>query len=440
MVEVADVAIIGAGVIGTSIAYHLVKEGVKKVVVLERHGIGSGATGNSGGLIRYFYSSPLLVKLALMGGKDLEEFEEVMGEDIDYVRNGLLLLFGRDDSSVPSTVGMLRELGVDAEEVRPEDLTSLTGLKVETDGIGGVIFDRKAAYADSYKVAMGYAKRSKEFGAVYRVGSPVTGIKVRNGRVTSVVTKTGEISAALVINAAGPWAHQIASMAGCRMPLKPISLQHLTLRVPFHFPATTPTIIDATGGLFFIRPDSGDFILAGIDREDPDKRIDPDLYRFCPSFGLIAGVCREIVRRVPSLGPAEYRGVYGAADEGTPDWNPIIGEVAEPRGFYLAVGFSGHGFKLAPAIGRIVAEQIVTGERVEGALLAKEHRTALPKEEPGEQAKRHPEEPPKKALSPDGRARPPSDTGHPSLLDTSILRPERFEDSRWIESRHDVLA
>ncbi len=366
MVETADVVIIGGGVMGASIAFHLAKLGTGKIVVLEKSGLAAGATGHAAGLIRHHYSNRLLVELALYSRRKLESFEEEMGEPINFVQNGLLLLVGEEDRrAAEENAAMQRSVGVELDIIEPAELKEFlpVGL-LDTNGVGIGIFDKKAGYADPYAVTVGYAKRAKDFGVRFCTGVLVEGIEIEKNRIAGVITDHGKIATRLVVNAAGPWGKRVNDLIHIQVPVKIMSLQHGLLLPDCFYHRMIPTVIDNSikDNLFFIKPESGGTILLGMDKEDPAKEINPDNYSFNPDMDTLCALIEKVVQRLPFLSEARLQTVFGGSDGVTPDWNPAIGRPAGPEGYFCAIGFSGHGFKLAPAIGEIVA-QLVRDEK-----------------------------------------------------------------------------
>ncbi|MCZ7665628.1 MAG: FAD-binding oxidoreductase [Thermoleophilia bacterium] len=365
MAETTDVVIVGGGAMGTSLAYHLRKQGGERVVLLEKAGIGSGATGQAAGIIRHQYSSPLLVSIAAEGRRRLGEFRDEIGEDIGFVRNGLLLLLGdRDREPALESVASQRVAGVRASIVDPDRLCDIHPLgRLESVDVGIAVFDEDAGYCDPYRVAAGYAKRAADLGADIRTGVTVTGVRLRAGRVVGVSTSQGDVSASLVVNAAGPWARGVNQMAGVAVPLSPMSLQHGVVLPEGTAAPEFPTIIDNTseGDLFFIKPETGATMLIGMDKDPVGPSADPDSYCFDPPLDTLSEVASALCARAPFMRGGRLRNVFGALDALTPDWNPILGFAEGVEGLLLAVGFSGHGLKLAPVVGEMLASLVRCG-------------------------------------------------------------------------------
>lgn len=368
MPQTADIVIIGAGSTGSSVAYHLAKKGVKNIVVLEKLGIGSGATGHAAGLIRHHYPDPELVKIARYCSVKLENFQEEMGFGIDYVKNGFCLLLSESQDELKDIIQMQLDEGVDLEVLEPHQLADIHPKgKINPEGISVALFDHDAAYADPYKVAAGYCQRAKELGVRILSGVEVLDLVIEKGKVTKVVTNKGEIATEMVINAAGIGAIEINQMANTPLPLKYMSLQHGVLLPDGDFSPDIPTINDASteNFLFFLRPESGGTVLIGMDQEDPDKVIKPASYYFDPSFDRLGKYLEYLSNRLPFTQNYALQTTFGALDLRTPDWNPGIGYIENgPEGYFVAVGGSGHAFKLSPAFGEVISQMILGEEPI----------------------------------------------------------------------------
>jgi len=363
MTKTAEIVIIGAGSTGSSIAYHLAKKGVKDIVVLEKLGIGSGATGHAAGLIRHHYPSRELVKMAKYCSKKLENFQEEMDFDIDHVKNGFCYLTSENGNSFVDMVAMQRSEGVDVEILEPKEVENLHPKgPINTEGIGYGLLDYDAAYADPYKVAVGYVEKAKHLGADVRIGVVVKDIIEEKGKVTKVVTNKGDFSTRLVINAAGIGAVDINKMLNIDMPLKYMSLGHGVLIPDVEFDPNILTINDGSSEnfLFFLRPESGGTVLIGMDQDDSNREIVPESYYMDVPFDKFGKFYEYLIKRLPFAKKFKIQTTFGALDLRTPDWNPAIGYLDNgPEGYYLAIGGSGHCFKLAPVMGKVIAESIL---------------------------------------------------------------------------------
>lgn len=363
MAKTADIVIIGAGSTGSSIAYHLAKMGMNNIIVLDKLGIGSGATGHAAGLIRHHYPNRELVRMVKYCSNKLENFHEEMNFDIDHVKNEFCYLTSEGDKGIIDMINMQKSEGVNVEILQPKDVENLHPKgPINTEGIGYGLLDHDAAYSDPYKVAVGYIERAKDLGVDISIGVDVKDIIVENRKVVKVVTNKGDIATNFVINAAGVGAVGINKMVDINMPLKYMSLGHGVLLPDIEFDSNILTINDGSTKdfLFFLRPESGGTVLIGMDQDDPNREIVPESYYMDVSFDKFGKFYEYLIKRLPFVKNFKVQTTFGALDLRTPDWNPGIGHLDDgPDGYYLAIGGSGHCFKLAPVMGKVIAESIL---------------------------------------------------------------------------------
>lgn len=359
----SDILIIGAGSSGSAIAYYLAKKGVKNITVLEKVGIGSGATGHAAGLIRHHYVEREIVKMMRYCSKKLSEFKEEMGFEIDYFGNKFCYLTPANQEGIEDVIAMQREEGVNVELLTPSQLAHIHPKgEINTDGVGYGLLDHDASYADPYKVAVGYCERAKQLGVKVQVGVEVIDLETKAGKVSKVITNKGEYEADLVINAAGLGADKLNKILDIHLPMKNFSLGHGVLIPDIPFEPNIITINDASdpNQLFFLRPESGGTVLIGMDQDDPNRDFNPDTYYMDAPFDKIGKYYEHIVKRLPFVKGFKLSTAFGALDVKTPDWNPGVGFLdGAPENYYQVIAGSGHAFKLAPAIGKVVSEEIL---------------------------------------------------------------------------------
>lgn len=355
MIQSADVVIIGAGVVGTSIAYHLAQKGCRNVLVLERNTIASGSTGLSVGGMRHQFSTEINIRLSQESIKFYEQFAEVMETPIDLRQYGYLFLAstGAELQKLKKNVHLQKQLGVEVDLLSPEAILALIP-QLNVQDLQGGTFCGRDGFADPYSVAHGFAKQARRLGVTITEGAEVTGIKVEHGRVTGLVTNSGEIATAMVVNAAGPHAAVIGRMVGVDIPLKTYK-RHVFVTAPFMMLAdTVPLVVDMHGDWYFRKEMQG--VLLGLGKQevtDFNLQIDPTLQ---------VQAVEKAIRRVPVLEEARIIRTWAGLRTLTPDEHAILGPVPGLEGFICAVGFSGHGFQHAPLTGKLVAELIVDGQ------------------------------------------------------------------------------
>ena len=355
----ADVVIIGGGIVGSSIAYHLTEMGCKNVLVLERESQqGKGSTGKSMGGVRAQFSTPVNIRMSLYSIPFYASFHERLGSPADYRPQGYLFLATNDAQMNYLRANYERQRALGLENVRLIATDEISGRfpLLRTDDVVGGSFCPTDGFVDPYSAMIGFMTRAAEQGAKLWRNAEVTAIHRERGAVVGVETTRGPVSTPTVINAAGAWAAQVAKLAGVDLPVEPLR-RMLVPTEPFDgFPHTAPMIIDMSNGFHF-RPEALGFLLAWNDPEEkPGFNTD-----FDPAF--IEKILVRAADRVPcfenlAVNPKRaWAGLY----EMTPDHHPILGSVGEVPGLFLANGFSGHGVMHAPATGKILADLVLTG-------------------------------------------------------------------------------
>jgi sarcosine oxidase subunit beta len=365
MSETADVVIIGGGVMGASIAFHLAQRRAGKVVLLERGGLATGTSGRSGAICRQHYSNPFTVRMARKSLRVFEQFDEAVGGDAGFQRTGMLMIVGPDDvEGLRHNVQMQQAEGVPARLISPDEISTVAP-GFSSEGAALACFEEDAGVADPTATVQAFGRRARELGADIREGVTVTHILADGGKVRGVSTTQGEIESPKVVCAANVWSVALAREVGVELPIKPVRTPMAALRRPEDFGgrrALHPVCLDAVTEVYF-RPDLNGWTYIGPMHEDTTVDIDPDNYE--PVNAAEAQWFYErATRRVPALARAVQRGGWaGIYDMCLPDAHYILDETPQVRGFYLAVGFSGHGFKMSPEIGRMMAALVADGER-----------------------------------------------------------------------------
>ncbi len=360
MSKTYDVILIGAGIMGCSTAFQLAQRGLK-VAVLEKSQIGAGSTGRSSAIIRQHYSNELTARMALHSLRVFQNFADVVGGEAGFTQTGFIaMVSAADQAGLEANVALQRRVGIRTELLSPESLTELMpGL--ETGDLVAAAYEPESGYADPHLTVNAFADAAKRLGAAIFLNTPVTGVHFQGGRVTGVATPQGDFHAPQVVNCAGPWGSRVAAMAGLELPINPCRVQVAFFRRPPGHQAPHPVVADFIHASYF-RAETGDLTLVGlIDPAEADNIVDPDRYNEAVDFDFVLDAGERLVRRWPVMEQAEsakgYAGLYAV----TPDWHPIVDELPAGSGFYVCAGFSGHGFKLGPAVGLMVAD-LVTGQ------------------------------------------------------------------------------
>lgn len=357
MADKADVIVIGAGVQGASLAFHLACRGAQ-VVVVERSTAAAGATGRSSGLVRMHYDLPAEALLAWASFPWFQEWPDRVGGDCGFVRTGFLWLEPAAMADrLRANVATQRELGIVTSFVEAGEIRQLAPLMVVEDG-DVAAYEPHSGYADPAATTTGFLRAARDRGARLVQGAEVTAIPVANGTVTGVQTTKGAFAAPVVVNAAGGWAAQVARLVDLEIPVQVWRHDTAFLGAPPDLPMPFPIVIDNGNELYF-RPEGSGLVLVGLEDGNevggPPERDTAD-----PAPGFAEQVVDRIVRRVPGLADGTFRSAHSGQDGLTPDQRPILG-AAGPAGFFLDCGHSGTGFKTAPAIGLGMAELILDG-------------------------------------------------------------------------------
>lgn len=358
MKDRADAVIVGGGVSGTSIAYHLAKLGINRVILLERENIAAGATGKSASIITHYFYDPLLIELDVRSGETLKNFSEYIGVPAEFHPSDFYyLLPERSAARFRETLALYRRWKVAIEELPLRELDRLAPPLV-SDGIALLAVARDAGHADAYSIAMGYAQAAEQLGVEICRGTALVGVKTRNGRISAAVTDKGEIATECVVNAAGPWARAVARLAGVDLPLQLLRHQVLLFQPLFELNFSGTDLYHNT----YFRPEAGGRILVGGGQDDDKIIADPNFYNHGTDMELVADLGARMATRMPSFAEAEFVTGWAGLLDVSPDWHPIYGSVPWLQGFYLACGMSGHGFHLAPMTGLSIAELIAYGK------------------------------------------------------------------------------
>jgi sarcosine oxidase subunit beta len=409
MMETADVVIIGSGIVGSSVAYHLAEQGCANVLVIEREAHqGKGSTGKSMGGVRAQFSTPVNIQMSRYSIDFFARFDEVVGHPADYRAHGYLFCATNERQLEYLKANRQRQLALgvkDVELVSREDIGKFVP-QLRVDDIVGGTFCPTDGFVDPHSVMMGFMLKARERGVRLWLDTQVTGIEVtpaltgtpftgtagvspahrsreasfdgpdppsqrRAGeapavpvkgvsverRITGVATTRGFVSTPIVVNAAGPWAAEVARLAGAVLPVEPLRRQLVPTEPFAGLPQRFPMVIDMSNGFHFRREGKGILLAWNDPEETPGFKTD-----FDPGF--VEKVLTRAAERVPCLAEAEVntRRAWAGLYEMTPDHHAIIGPAPDVAGLYFVNGFSGHGVMHSPASGRITADLILRGQ------------------------------------------------------------------------------
>ncbi|HEX6132049.1 MAG TPA: FAD-dependent oxidoreductase [Actinomycetota bacterium] len=356
-----DVGVVGAGIHGAAAAYHLARRGAS-VAIVERTFPAGGPTGRSSAICRAYYTDRFLATCARDSIRMFERFEEIAGVDAGHVRTGLYYLHSAEDADeARASIAQLNELGVETDVLEGGALAeALLGFRL--DDVALAAFERHAGYADPHAATEGFFRKALELGAQARLGRVATGIDADEYSAALTLDDGERLECGSVLLASGPWTRMLALQVGADLPLT--VERHAVAKFAWAGAKPTPGFADAAAG-YYLRPEGEELFLAG--GLTPEQQVDPDDFTAGIRDEEVERWAAAITRRVPRLEVAESRGGWASLYDVSPDWQPVIGEIA-PHVFVDA-GTSGHGFKLAPALCDHVA-RMVLGERVDPGLAA----------------------------------------------------------------------
>lgn len=364
MRRTADAVIVGGGCMGCSVAWHLARLGLTRIVLVEREAhLAAGSTGRNAGGVRHQFSHPANIRLSIESIALIARFEEAVGSPVDFHQDGYLFLLEKSASvaAFERNVEVQRAHGVDVRWLTPAEAAALApGLDVS--GVRAATFCAADGVADPNGVTMGFARGAQALGVEVVRETEVTGIALDGGRVARVRTSKGDIATPVVVNAAGPWAKSVGRLLGVDVPVEP-ERRHIFIAQPGgggswdegahagQVPSTRLLVIDFDTSFYFHREGGG--LLFGMGDPDETPGFDTTV-----RWDFLPKVIEVAVRRLPALADASVSHAWAGLYEMTPDHNPIIGPSSDVEGFYTIAGFSGHGFQHAPAAGRILADLV----------------------------------------------------------------------------------
>lgn len=361
----ADVVVIGGGIMGTSTAFFLTTETDLDIVLVEKDEIGSGSTGDSSAIIRHHYGPQRIYsKLARWSHDFYRNFEANTGQEIAYAPNPMVR-FGTEDSDAEAYAkagyDVLSSLDIPVTWYDEDEIDEQYPM-LDVAEMDFAVSDDDSAYSDGTDVAGGFARAAQERGATVVTGVTVEDINVTDGTVTAVETTDGTVQTDSIVLSAGPWTPRLAETVGLDIPITRTREQVLILEPNEEYIEKYPDLIPSgglPGGDWYMRPDFGDGILVATHHTGND--VDPDHYQSKPDQDMVLELSERIQAFVPELDDAKIRGQYCGVYSTTPDHDFIIDQ-AGPDGCYIGCGFSGHGFKHAPAVGRILTDLIDIGD------------------------------------------------------------------------------
>jgi sarcosine oxidase subunit beta len=360
MARTYDAIVIGGGVMGASIAFHLARAGAGRIALVEARTLCAGNTRKSGAIVRMHYSNDPEARLALTSLAYFQRWDAMVGGECGFQQTGFVLLVGPENlERLDRNVARLRALGVQTSALRPEELRDVMP-SLQTEGVAGGAYEPGSGYADAVATTQSLAEAARRLGAEILEGTPVAAIEQSGGRVTGVRTADDVLAAPVVVCAANTWSPGLLKTVGVDLPVVPRRAQTSYWERPATYTGPHLVVLDTTTALYTRAHGSGE-ILGGAADETGGSPTSPDLYGEEPDAGFPDEVASRMRVRVPALGNATLaRAACGLYDM-SPDTRAILDRVPGVDGLYLAAGFSGTGFKKAPAVGLGLAELITSG-------------------------------------------------------------------------------
>jgi glycine/D-amino acid oxidase-like deaminating enzyme len=356
----ADVVVVGGGLEGTATAWSLARRGVTDVVVCERETVGSGGTGKSSGIVRCHYGVSSLAAMANAGLELFEQAEEVLGADVGFRRTGYVVGVGEPNvEALRASLANQRSLGVQTEEIDRAEVARMWPAADLSD-FAAFGWEARGGYGDAYQTAQAFAAAARRMGVRIRQGTRVAEVLTAAGRATGVRLADGStIDAGTVVVAAGPWSVGLVAPLGIDLPIR-VHREAIVLLDPGVDLGPVPVFSDLVS-LQYIRSEGGGQLLFGNSDLSALEPADPDGYLNRATDDFLEMAVEKVAHRFPGLEDASVAGTYAGCYDVTPDFNPVVSET--PVGSLLvAAGFSGHGFKISPAVGRLVADLVVDGK------------------------------------------------------------------------------
>ncbi len=359
MSATADVVIVGGGLEGAAAAWALSQRGVTDVTVLERNTVGAGMTGKSSGIVRCHYGVSSLAAMATVGLEVFENAEEYFGTDIGFRQPGYVVGVGAPNvDNLRKSLAAQREVGVQTEEIDAVEVAKMWPW-ADLEPFAAFGWEARGGYGDAYQTAQAFAVSARAAGVRIHQGATVTGLIVNEDRVTGVELADGtRVTASTVVVATGVWTRPLLAPYGVDVPIRVHREQIVTIK-PGLDTGPVPVFSDLVS-LQYIRPEPNGELLFGNSDLAELELADPDNYLNRATDGFIDLTVDKVGTRFPGFPDAAITGSYAGCYDVTPDWNPVISTTGID-GLLVAAGFSGHGFKIAPAVGRLVADLVTEG-------------------------------------------------------------------------------
>ncbi len=361
MADTADIVVVGGGVHGASTAWHLAKRGAGKIVLLEKDGIGSGASGWSSAIVRLHYTLESLVKITMYGREMFGNWKDIVGIGESGFREvGFLLLFPEDEvEHAREVIAMQQRLGIDARMLTNAEVGDIEPRLAREDIAAGA-WEPNSGHADGSTVANSFIAAARDLGVDVRIGPEVLSVTSANGKVTGVETSEGAIEAGTVVLETGFRTSALLAQHGVELPINPVRHAIAVVERTPDFGGIHPVVSDRVAQAYY-RPEADSLTLLG--EHDPLRgKVDPDVEDIkTPDLGEQVSLLERYAARFPGQESASLTRGYTGVYDCTPDFQPAFGRVQALDGLFMGAGFSGHGFKLSPGVGKIMSDLVLDG-------------------------------------------------------------------------------
>lgn len=371
----AEIVIIGGGLEGAATAWQLARRGVTDVVVLERATVGSGMTGKSSGVVRCHYGVSSLAAMARYGLEVFEQASDLLVSDIGFHQTGYVVGVGEANvEALRLNLAAQRAVGVRTEEIDRAEVLAMWP-SAFLDDLAGFGWEERGGYGDGYLTAQAFAATARSMGVTVRQQAPVVRVLADRGRVTGVQLADGStVATGNVVVAAGAWSVPLVADLDIELPVRAAREQIVMVKTAVDT-SCVPVFSDLVS-LQYVRPDVGGEILFGNSDLAELEYVDPDNYGNRADDATLEMVAEKMGHRFPGLDDAVVSSTYAGCYDVTPDFNPVISRTGQVEGLTIAAGFSGHGFKISPAVGRLVADLVVDGVSSDPLVPADDFRLA----------------------------------------------------------------
>jgi glycine/D-amino acid oxidase-like deaminating enzyme len=366
----AGAVVVGGGLIGLSVARALAERGLADVLVLERHQLAGGGTGKSSGIVRAHYGVP---SIAAMAWRSQPVFEE-LGAEVGFRQVGYTVIVGEENvDALTANTAMHQALGIDVELIDTDRLASMWPM-MEVDDVALASYEPRGGFADASQLALHYGRQARDHGATIRQHTAVARILTAEDRVTGVELDGGEVvDTGLVVVASGWWSAKLLADLDIEFPVEAYRSELLVVDAGVPLP-DLPVVSDLVSLQYCRLEGQGQFLVGTSDHADfGAKLVDPDRYSNIASEASIHRYAEKLLHRFPGFPDPSVTHSYAGVYDVPPDWNPVIGPVGID-GLVLCAGFAGHGFKISPAVGDLVADLVIEGDSTDTDIPARDFR------------------------------------------------------------------